>query len=177
MNFDIFEKNILDVIKEEQIKLGYRKEPVTVYYMHRSVNRMLDIDADSNRSADCLEPLKKDFSEKYGPVEIASDDRRITVTVSAEVSEYVHLNIKNSEFIVRFIRLIERHNITIEQIYSLFLEYSDRVHFEKKDNGEFDYLIYFEDGNPDSYRYCLTDETVHFIYHRYTEFDYDDFGF
>jgi hypothetical protein len=44
-------------------------------------------------------------------------------------------------------------------------------------HGEFDYLVYFEDGVPDDYRYCITDEGCHLIYHRFTPEDYEDFQF
>lgn len=177
MKYGILEENILDMIKEEQLKLGYRKEPVTLYYLHASVNHMLDTDLKTDGFEDYLAPFCEMFTEKYGKIYVKSDDRRITVTVSEDVSEYVHENMKDTEFISRFIKLVSGHGVTIEDIHSLFLEYSENVHFEKMDNGEFDYLIYFEDGKPDSYRYCITDEIVHFIYHRYTKFDYEDFGF
>jgi hypothetical protein len=40
---------------------------------------------------------------------------------------------------------------------------------------DFDYLVYFEDGRPDAFRYCLTQEGHHIIYHRFTADDYNDF--
>lgn len=48
---------------------------------------------------------------------------------------------------------------------------------EKVSHGEFDYLVYFEKGEPDDFRYCITDEGGHFIYHRFTVADYEDFYF
>lgn len=48
----------------------------------------------------------------------------------------------------------------------------------KKTTGTgFDYLVYFEDGIPDDYRYCLSLEGEHMIYHKFTPEDYEDFGF
>ena len=44
-------------------------------------------------------------------------------------------------------------------------------------NGEFDWLISFEDGQPDAYRYCIADEGCHLTYHRFTKEDYEAFGF
>ena len=35
--------------------------------------------------------------------------------------------------------------------------------------------IKFKNGVPDDYRYCLTDEGCHIIYHRFTAEDYFDF--
>lgn len=44
MNFQRLEDNITDVIKEEQIKLGYRSETVRLYYPLTSLNRFLETD-------------------------------------------------------------------------------------------------------------------------------------
>ena len=42
----------------------------------------------------------------------------------------------------------------------------------------FDYLVYFEDGTPDSYRYCIKlDDDGDAVYHRFTPEDYAAFGF
>lgn len=38
-------------------------------------------------------------------------------------------------------------------------------------------IVYFEDGIPDDYRYCLSLEGEHMIYHKFTPEDYEDFGF
>lgn len=51
------------------------------------------------------------------------------------------------------------------------------VHVEELHNGEFDWLISFEDGQPDAYRYCIADEGCHLTYHRFTKEDYEAFGF
>ena len=42
---------------------------------------------------------------------------------------------------------------------------------------EFDLLLYFPDGKPDSYYYCLKQEGEHVLYHRFTREDYLSFGF
>ena len=39
------------------------------------------------------------------------------------------------------------------------------------------YLIYFEDGEPDEFYYCLDDDDFGVTYHRFTKEDYIDFGF
>jgi hypothetical protein len=65
----------------------------------------------------------------------------------------------------------------MEDVFAVFRKYSDSVHIESVSHGEFDYLVYFEDGQPDSFRYCLTEEGEHVIYHRFTIEDYRDFSF
>ena len=51
------------------------------------------------------------------------------------------------------------------------------IHYEKTKNGEFDYLLYFNNGIPDKYYYCFTVEECHVIYHRFLKHDYEDFEF
>ena len=41
MNFSRLEQNICDVIKEEQIKLGYQSETIRLYYPLGSLNNFL----------------------------------------------------------------------------------------------------------------------------------------
>ncbi|MBD5159206.1 MAG: DUF3877 family protein [Ruminococcus sp.] len=53
---------------------------------------------------------------------------------------------------------------------------------EEKNNDEFNYLVYFVDGIPDEYLYCLTveeeiDGHLHITYHRFTREDYEELGF
>ena len=53
----------------------------------------------------------------------------------------------------------------------------EKLNMEKTTGTGFDYLVYFEDGIPDDYRYCLSLEGEHMIYHKFTPEDYEDFGF
>jgi len=87
----------------------------------------------------------------------------------------VHEHTNGSEFIASFIETIGKHGCTIDELLQQFHRYSDHVHVERTTHGEFDYLVYFEDGVPDDYRYCITDEGCHLIYHRFTPEDYEDF--
>ena len=73
---------------------------------------------------------------------------------------------------------VERANsCTMDELLAVFNRYGDRVHVEELHNGEFDWLISFEDGQPDAYRYCIADEGCHLTYHRFTKEDYEAFGF
>ncbi len=63
----------------------------------------------------------------------------------------------------------------MDDALDVFRRYSDRVVIEPKTDADFDVLAYFPDGRPDAYRYCLTDEGCHVIYHRFTAADYTDF--
>ena len=70
----------------------------------------------------------------------------------------------------------------MEEVIGLFREYSDNVAVIDMVNDEFDKLVYFTDGKPDDYRYCLVSEeeidgSTHITYHRFIKEDYDELGF
>ena len=157
MNYNRLETSLIDVIKEEQAKLGYMKEKISLYY-----------------------PILKDFpsyiEEKFGEVAVSHRGDRFCFTVSEKASEYVHNNMKENEFIKALIELVGRHGCTIEEIKELFHSYSDKIITEPMDNEEFDVMIRFDDGS-DPYYYCFKDEGCHIIYHRFLPEDYADFGF
>ena len=65
----------------------------------------------------------------------------------------------------------------MDDVIALFEAYSPCVRVDELRNGEFDFLIRFEDGKPDAFYYCITDEGCHLTYHRFTKEDYEMFGF
>lgn len=177
MDFEKLEKNITDVVKEQQLKLGYMSEVVRLYYPLSSLNCLLNVGNDCEEMYKSLELFNIYVEDRWGKLEYSNNKDRFCIKLPSKAGDYIHEHIEEEDFLVAFIRLIAKHGCKIEDIISLFKNYSDEVHFEKVDNGEFDYLIYFENGSPDNYRYCLTDEGCHLIYHRYTAEDYEDFGF
>ena len=48
MDFSRLEKNISDVIKEQQAKLGYMREKVRLYYPLNSLNHFFGTEADES---------------------------------------------------------------------------------------------------------------------------------
>ncbi len=94
--------------------------------------------------------------------------------MAPQAAEFIHFHTPHEGFLYDLVAAVSKHGTSIEDIISLFYQCSNNVHVEKMDNGEFDYLVYFEDGIPDDYRYCLKDEGCHVIYHRFTEDDYND---
>lgn len=176
-NYKRLEQNITDVIKEEQIKLGYRSETVRLYYPLTSLNNFLMTDCNENEMNKELADFCKAVEESLGEIEVSNRGERFCLAVPPKGIDYIHDHMTNSEFIVDFIRMIEKHGCTVDDVFQTFYKYSEHVHIEKMNNGEFDYLIYFEDGEPDEFRYCIKDEGCHMIYHRFTAKDYEDFQF
>ncbi len=177
MEFAGLEQNICDVIKEGQIKLGYQKEASRLYYPLSSLNRFLQAELSIEEMLDTLEEFCRIESEKLGKIEVSHDGERFCFRFAPEVAEYVHTHTAQQGFLYDFIETISRHGVSMEEVIALFKKYSDKVHVEALNLEEFDYLVYFEDGQPDAYRYCLTDEGCHIIYHRFTEADYRAFCF
>lgn len=174
MNFNRLEYNIVEMLKEEQIKLGYQRETVRLYYPLSSVCRFLGV----NLSADEMQKELAHFSdavkERLGNVVIDHKKDRFCFMIPPEGAEYVRGQIRDDEFLVGFIEAIRKHGCTIEDLMRIFLKYSDHVRCEKREGEDFDYLIYFEDGKPDDFRYCITDEGIHLIYHRFSPEDFEE---
>ena len=180
MNFERLESNLFDNIFEAQLKLGYEARPLSLNYMNSTLRSLLGT-TDGDLTA-LLRSFSSEAAPRFGQLSFREIDGGICITVPAEGTKYVHENAPTNSFISKFIELLRRHGITADDVTALFRSYSDCVHVEdKSSSGEFDLLVYFEDGCPDNYRYCLTVEDdfgcCHISYHRFIPEDYEAFGF
>ena len=176
MNYSRLKNNIVEIIKEEQIKLGYRSESVSLYYPLASLNHLLGSETDINQMGQLMQEFSDYAKESLGKLEISNCGERFCLTIPPKGADYIYEHMDGTEFICDLIRTIEKHGCTIDDVLEQFYKHSEHVHVEKTSHGEFDYLIYFEDGIPDDFRYCITDEGCHMVYHRFTIDDYKDFG-
>lgn len=174
MNFSKLEKSITGAVKEQQIKLGYRSEKVRLYYPLTSLNRLLGKECSIEQMQEYLKEYAELVAEKYGNIDITNVKDRFCFLIPEKGSDYIHECIGEDKFLVEFIETIRKHGCTFGEVLTVFYKYSDKVHVEKKENGEFDYLISFEDGNPDDFIYCLNVDEEHIIYHRFTPDDYEE---
>lgn len=205
LDYSNLERSLIDVIKEEQAKLGYYREDIRLYYPLSSLNHFLGTDVNADKMQKILEGtgenvdetrnivegkeagsataepivagMNATLSDKLGMVEVSHRGDRFCFHILPEGVEYVHENTKENEFIRELVNLVAKHGCTINQIYELFTARSDRVGREKMDNGEFDERIWFEDDADDPYYYCFKQEGGHMIYHRFLPEDYEDFEF
>lgn len=205
LDYSNLERSLIDVIKEEQAKLGYYREDIRLYYPLSSLNHFLGTDVNADKMQKILEGTGENvdetrnivegkeagsataepivagmnarLSDKLGIVEVSHRGDRFCFHILPEGVEYVHENTKENEFIRELVNLVAKHGCTIDQIYELFTAYSDRVGREKMDNGEFDERIWFQDDADDPYYYCFKQEGGHMIYHRFLPEDYEDFEF
>ena len=176
MGYERLEKSLIDLVKEEQVKLGYRKEMIRLYYPLSSLNHFMETNADSEEMQELLADFPKAAEDIFGEVGITHAKDRFCFALSEKVSEYVHENMKPNEFIKELVELVAKHGCTMEDIEVLFRSHSDKIVTEPMDNGEFDRMIRFKEGE-DKYYYCFKDEGCHIIYHRFLPEDYADFDF
>lgn len=177
MNGNRLIKNIIDVIEEQQLKLGYLSETVRLYYPLSSLNRFLETKSSIEEMKHYLQQFSKDTKEQLGGVGISNQGERFCIAVPPAGADYIHTNMNENSFLIDLIHAVEKHDCTLDEVLAQFYKHSDHVHVEQMKNGEFDYLVYFKDGVPDDFRYCVTAEKCHIIYHRYTPEDYKEIGF
>ncbi len=174
MNFKALEQSLIDVLVEQQLKLGYMVGAVGFYYPNESINGLLGTNiADNDELNLVLLEFKAYTKDRLGDVEISHKKDRFCFMIPAEGAKYVHENIDPGEFLPEFIKLIGTHGVTLVEVEALFKHFSKAVHVETFDGEDFDELLYFEDGKPDDYRYLFTLEGHHVIYHRYSKEDFE----
>lgn len=174
MDYGALEKNITDVLEEQQLKLGYLPETVRLYYPLPSLNRLLETRMDTGQMEECLQDFSGEVGSRLGKLAISREGERFCIAVPPEGAEYVHERLDTDGFLASLLKALQRHGCTMEEIMQQFFRYSDHVHMEPVSDGEFDYLVYFEDGKPDDYRYCFTKEEDHITYHRFSIADYEE---
>ena len=188
-NYDNLQRSLVDVIKEEQAKLGYYREDIRLYYPLSSLNHFFGTNVGADEMQRILDGtgeqdhtpiatgMNEALSDKLGMVEVSHRGDRFCFHIPPEGVEYVHENTTENEFILELVQLVAKHGCTIEEVYQLFTKHSGHVRREPMENGEFDVRIWFEDDAEDPYYYCFKQEGEHMIYHRFLPADYEDFEF
>ena len=72
MMYHRLENSIIDVIKEEQAKLGYRKEEIRLYYPLSSLDHFFETEADAEEMKKILAGFGAYTKEKLGNVLVSS---------------------------------------------------------------------------------------------------------
>lgn len=171
MNHKKLEKNLVDLIKEEQAKLGYRRETIRLYYPLLSLRHFYDCTDDADEMQRRLSDFSKAVAATLGEVVISHKGERFCFVIPEEGTEYVHTHMQENEFICRLVELIGSHGTTMEQIKALFETQEAPCVSIDMDSDEFDVMIRFN-GGEDPYYYCFKDEGCHIIYHRFLPEDY-----
>ena len=72
MYFDRLEKNLIDIIKEEQAKLGFRKEAIRLYYPLSSLNHFFEAHDTEAEMLARLSVFPDSLTEKLGNVTVTA---------------------------------------------------------------------------------------------------------
>ena len=70
MGYERLEKSLIDLVKEEQAKLGYRKEMIRLYYPLSSLNHFMEANADAEEMQELLADFPKAAEDIFGEVGI-----------------------------------------------------------------------------------------------------------
>ena len=177
MGFRRLEENLIDLVKEQQAKLGFRPEVIRLYYPVSTLNHFFGSEDTAEEMKVRLNGFGAHMTETLGEVRVTAKGDRFCFLIPETGSVYVHENMKENEFIKVLIELVQQHGCTKEKLLDLFNSYWDKTECQEMDNGEFDFYIRFVDKADDTYYYCFKDEGCHIIYHRFLPEDYADFDF
>ena len=175
MGYDKLERNLIDIVKEEQAKLGFFKEDIRLYYPLSSLNAMLEMqETDIRELAKKIRHELEAKKEKMGDTQIRIHADRIVFTIPPDFVEYVHEQVPEPPFLKELIQLFrEKHACTKEEITAVFEKFGAYECRQMPDGMDFDYVIYFTDSSIDAYYYCIREEMGHTIYHRFARADFE----
>ena len=165
----------MDTVAEEQAKLGYRREPVRLYYPLSSLNHFFGTDASASQMQELLVGFNSFADKRLGQTQVSHKGERFCICLAPEASEYVHENMADNPFIFELVALLQKHPVTLSDVIALFQKYESTCIVKELQDNEFDVLIRFQERN-DPYYYCFKDEGAHVIYHRFLPEDFRDLG-
>ena len=130
MDYQKLENSLIDVIKEEQAKLGYRKEEIRLYYPLGSLNHFFDTNGNEEEMTELLKGFAAYTKERLGEVRYSNRGERFCFFIPPEGSEYVHIHTPEKEFIKELVALVGKHGCTMEEIRAFFLHTEKKIHRE-----------------------------------------------
>jgi len=175
MGFRELEENLIDMVKEQQAKLGFRPEVIRLYYPVSTLNHFFGSEDTAEEMLARLGEIGAHVKETLGEVRVTAKGDRFCFLIPESGSVFVHEQMKEHEFIQDLVDIVGRHGCSLDEIRELFLRWSKEAVFEKIEGGDFDWAFHFADGVPDRYYYCFKDEGCHLIYHRFLPEDYVEF--
>lgn len=168
-------ENITGQIKEIQFKLGFTREVIRLYYPVESMCRLLGTEYRSGEELLKALGQEKDlFNTGLGSLQFALAKDRIEVCIPIQGAVYVHEQIPDPPFLVGLIALFqEKHDLTCRELCGYFEKTGKEFVCKQMEPGaEFDYVLYFPEGEPDGWFYCVRMEMGHTVYHRFSREDW-----
>lgn len=166
--------DIVNQIKESQIKLGYVPESVQLFYKKDGLESRLGRPVGSLRETAAMLAASDLFANSpLGTVEFAPSKGRLCVTVSPEGARYVHENVPASDFLVALIGLFGcGAHPGRDEVLELFAQFGSYQLADAPAGADFDYRVSFDDPSVDPHVYCFKQEGSLLTYHRLTQEDY-----
>ena len=90
MGYDKLERNLIDIIKEEQAKLGFFREDIHLYYPLSSLNHFFSAKDSADEMQERLNTLPASITEKLGQIEVSHKGNRFCFHIPKEGTVYVH---------------------------------------------------------------------------------------
>lgn len=165
---DKLEKHIADQIKEAQLKLGFVRETMRLYYPLESMLGILDM------SGIEAEPLCRQLENAFPDFSFGQHEGRIEICVPPAYVERVHKEMETPVFLAELVDQFQKnHHLTKEQLEQMFARHGDFICEQMPEDADFDFVFYFRDPSVDEYYYCVRMEMGHTIYHRFLKSDYE----
>lgn len=166
---------LCDMIAEEQLKLGYAEETIRFYVPCGSIGHVLGL-SDRSEESVCrrLAAFGAFAKETLGEVQTGCKGGRICFLIPAKGAKYVHESGKEYPFLKELIACFGRHDIKLSDVRRVFENHAGDVRCIHIGNDEFDDVLYFESGEPDSYYYCVKFDEGHAFYHRFLKADFEE---
>lgn len=168
-------QNIIDTIKEWQIKIGYQKESIGLYYPADSLKNLLELPADTSLKTllEQLSLFSKSNETQLGKLGISNDKERICLQIPEYGVTYIHENVPDSAFLKAFLKEITTPGCTLEKIRNVFHTFSNNVVEADLEHHGLGKVFYFMDDTIDPYVYCLEFDAFGATYHRFSKEDYE----
>lgn len=170
-------KNLSGVIAEMALKLGLTGVPLSLNYPRVSLGRMLGVADDPKVLQPALDAFFAAHRDLFGEAQAVPHEDGYCLTIPAEGVARVISRAPAADFLRDLIRTAQIPGASADDLLTVFRRHSSHVHIEPVDNDEFDWLVYFEDGVPDDFRYCIDQHDGFASYHRFSREDYEAFGF
>ena len=89
MNYTKLTNNLIDLVKEEQAKLGYRKEAIRLYYPLSSLQHILGTTDSAEQLTEKLQKEADFAKDSLGTLDISCQNDRFCIGIPAVGSEWV----------------------------------------------------------------------------------------
>lgn len=181
MNFDRLEMDITENVREAQQKLGFEHRPLHLNYISTTLCHLIGCKLSSEELAEALKEFSGFTAKRLGTITASPIRDGFCITIPSEGTEWVHNSTTGKEFVCTLVEAARQKHEDIDSFLEVFRRFSDtdNVAVLTPDTEEFEYLVYFKNGVPNDYRYCINLESFpdghcHITYHRFIPEDYEE---